>query len=412
MNRELAKTVLAAFRTDDAAALRRRFAQFDEHAWRRTGRWLHSSGMALHFLDRAAKLRITDAIPASIMHELSLNLAENRARTADLFEEFQRLNTGMLRAGISYVNVKGFTLAPAAFADPALRYQQDLDFLVARRDLGRCAQVLEACGYQRRVWASETWEFSSGVQEKSSLRELYRMRPVKNVELHPLSESEERETGSDRISRMKLQVWNGFEFPALNDADQFLSQATHIFKHLQSEWTRTAWLLEYANAVRARKCDAAVWREAMEVIDAAPEIRTGVAIAGLLTECAFDVSFPREFRDLTIGKLRPEVRLWVEHYQEDLALNQHPGSKLYLLLEDILEGGNAQRKTVRRKRLLPLHLPPKVMHAAPGSLRKRWKAAAAQLWFTVGRLWFHVSEGLRYKLEAARWRRFMSGAGL
>jgi len=412
MNRELAKTVLAAFRTNDAAVMRRSFAPFDERAWKRTGRWLHSSGMALHFLDRVTKLGITDAMPASVVHELSLNLAQNRARTADLFEEFQRLNTVMLRAGISFVNVKGFSLAPAAFADPALRYQQDLDFLVARRDMERSAELLERLGYQRRVWPAETWEFSSGVQEKSSIRELYRVRPVKNVELHPLPEAEEKEHGCDRISRMKLQVGNGFEFPALNDADQLLSQATHIFKHLQGEWTRTAWLLEYANAVRSRKDDAAVWRDATAAIETAPEIRTGVAVAGLLTECAFDVSFPREFRDCTIGRLRPEVRLWVEHYQEDLALNQHPGSKLYLLLEEVLKGNDPQTKAQRRNRLLPLHLPPKVMHADPRNLRTRWRASAAQLWFTAGRLWFHVSEGLRYKLEAVRWRRFLSGARL
>jgi hypothetical protein len=36
----------------------------------------------------------------------------------------------------------------------------------------------------------------------------------------------------------------------------------------------------------------------------------------------------------------------------------------------------------------------------------------AQLRFIAKRLWFHLRAGLGYKLEAARWRRFVAGAGL
>jgi hypothetical protein len=414
MNRKLAKAVVAAFRTDEPEIARRRFEGFCERDWAQTQTWLHTSGMALYFLDRATMLGIEDVMPAALLHELSMNLAENRVRTADLFEEFSRLNSDFQRAGISYVNVKGFSLAPEAFADPAFRYQLDLDFLVARRDMERCAQILAQYGYRRGVSFTEAWEFKSGAPAKISLRDLYRARPGKEVELHPLPEEEEARAGrgGDRLSRMKLRVWNGFEFPALSDADQLLSQGLHIFQHLQGEWTRTAWLLEYSNAIRARQNDDEVWRDAAVAVNAAPEIRIGLAVATFVTEFAFGTALPREFREQTIGLLRPDVRLWVERYREVLMLNEHPGSKLYLLLGDVLDGDHVQWLEKRRRRLLPLHVPVRVMPKERNDLRLRWTLETAQLRFSAHRLWFHLAEGLRYKMEAARWRRFVARAGL
>jgi hypothetical protein len=414
MNRQLAKAVVAAFCTDEPEIARRRFEGFSERDWARTRVWLHTSGMALYFLDRATMLGIEDVAPEALVHELAVNLAENRVRMADLFEEFSRLNSEFQRAGISYVNVKGFSLAPGAYAEPAFRHQMDLDFLVARRDMGRCAQILARYGYRRRAALGEAWEFQSGAPMKVPLSDLYRARPGKVVELHPLPEAEEAQAchGGDRLSRMKLRVWNGFEFPALSDADQLLSQARHIFEHLQGEWTRIAWLLEYSNAMRARQNDDEVWRDAVVAVNAAPGIRTGVAVASLVTEFAFGTALPGEFRDHTIGLLRPEVRLWLERYYEELMLKEHPGSKLYLLLGDVLESDGVQWLEKRRRRLLPLHVPIRVMPKERDNLRMMWTLETEQLRFSANRAWFHLAEGLRYKLEAARWRRFVAGAGL
>ena len=87
MNRGLAKAVIAAFREEDAAILRRRFAPFDETEWLRSKEWLHTSGLALYFLARARALGIEEVMPARLLRELNVNLAENRMRTQDLFNE-------------------------------------------------------------------------------------------------------------------------------------------------------------------------------------------------------------------------------------------------------------------------------------------------------------------------------------
>ncbi len=147
-------------------------------------------------------------------------------------------------------------------------------------------------------------------------------------------------------------------------------------------------------------------------VNAAPETRTGVALASLVTSQTFGTPLPREFAAHTVDMLKPEVRLWVERYRSNLVFTDHPGSKLYLLLRDVLEGDHPQWRATRRKRLLPLHRPPAVMRRTNNSLSMRWLESTIQLRFTCERLRFHLTEGLRYKLEAARWRRFVAGAGL
>ncbi len=414
MNRRLAEAVVAAFRTEEAERVRRAFLEFSRSDWMRTRMWLHTSGMALYLLDRVTKLGIEDAMPDELVHEFAINLAENRVRTADLFEEFARVNMELQRAGICYVTLKGFSLAPTAFADPALRYQLDFDFLVARRDMDLCERVVEACGYRRRGVFGETKEFHLGTPAKSSMRDLYRVRSVKTIELHPVPEVEEARASQDgdRLSRLQLQTWNGCEFPALSEADKLLSQAMHLFQHFQGEWTRTSWLLEYANAVRAHGSGHTIWGEAIETIDEAPAMRTGAALASLVMCETFGVSVPRQFAAQTVDLLGPELRLWMARYGKDLVFTEHPGSKLYLLLRDVLERDHPKWRATRRSRLLPLHLPARVIVRNSNSLRMWWRAAAAQAKFTRQRLIFHFAQGVRYKLEAARWKRFIGEARL
>ncbi len=412
MNRQLTQAVIAAFRGDDAAALRSRFAHFEERDWMRTAEWLHTSGLALYFIARAAKLGIEDAMPPRLVHDLAGNLAENRTRNADLFSEFVRINMELQRAKLSYANLKGFALVPHACADPAYRYQHDLDLLVSRRDAERCRAAVEPQGYQLAAVFGDTWEFRAGPPAVCSMRDLYKVRAQRSLEVHLVPEAEEgqsRERG-DRLSRMQLQTWNGFEFPALSECDKLLAQATHLFKHFQTEWTRTAWMLEYASAIRSHEANEAFWREVAAAVEAAPEMKTGVGVASLVTSRAFGVALPEQFAACTVNQIPAQVRLWVDRYEEELVLTEHPGSKLYLLLEDVLQQERTEWQSQRRKRLLPSRLPPKIVVAARSSdVRMLWKTGLAQARFIGQRFWFHLTAGLRYKIEAARWKRFVAG---
>jgi hypothetical protein len=408
MNRGLAKAVVAVFCDESPGTLRERFAPFDEREWLRSREWLHTSGLALYFLARARALGIEDAIPAGIVSELDKNLAENRIRTKDLFHEFVKINTEFQRAKLSYANLKGFALTPLSCPDPTHRYQHDLDFLVSRRDAERCGKALERQGYRLDRVNGDTWEFRAGPAELSSLRDLYKARLNRSVDVRLLPEKDENESlGKDNIlSRLQLQAWNGFEFPALSECDKLLGQALHLFKHLNTAWTRTAWMLEYVTAIRAHHDDDAFWREVVAGIEAAPEGKAGAGITSLIVSRAFCLSLPTRLRS-TVDELPERVGLWVERYRDDVVFQEHPGSKLYLLLQDVLlqerSGGRSWR------RLLPSRRPPRITLAGRSDgLRLRTRVLWAQASFIVRRLRFHVAEGLRYKIEAARWKKFVA----
>ena len=411
MNRRLAANVIAAFRDVQPEVLRARFASLDERDWLRSEAWLHTSGLALYFLGRARALGIEDVMPAQVLHGLQRSQAENRVRTDDLFREFMRINMEFQRAKLSYANLKGFTLAPRSCSDPADRYQHDLDFLVSRRDSDRCREALKRQGYRLTAAFGDTWEFTAGHGEMVSLRDLYKVRSQRSLEVHLVSDKEQAESDrcGDRLSRLQLQVWNGFEFPALSERDKLLEQARHLFKHFTSEWTRTAWILEYANAIRSHQDDLPFWREIAAVIEDIPEQKIGIGVATRITSRAFGAVPHTRFLACSVDTLPEHLRLWVDHYHDELVFNEHPGSKLYLLLKDVLQQDNPEWSQRKREKLLPIHVPPQAIQAARGNgAWPRLKATCAQTRFVWKRLRFHAAEGLRYKIEAARWKKFVA----
>jgi hypothetical protein len=199
-----------------------------------------------------------------------------------------------------------------------------------------------------------------------------------------------------------LQVWNGFEFPALSECDKLLGQAQHLFRHLQSEWTRAAWMLEFTTAIRSHEGDGAFWADTVALLHEMPQRMVGIGIASLIASRGFGATLPEPFFAATVGQLSQRVHLWADCYQEDVVFAGHPGSKLYLLLQDVLSQDCARLRTQRRKKLFPLHLPPRVPSVPQESnTRMRLKGVLAQIRF-------HVASGFRYKIESARWKKLVA----
>jgi len=411
MNRRLAKAVVTTFRDDSAESLRGLFALFDEREWLCSKEWLHTSGLALYFLARARKLGIEDVIPMHLLREMERSHAENRVRTEDLFNEFAIINIEFQRAKLSYANLKGFSLVPRFCHDPSYRYQHDLVFLVSPYDAERCRQVVERLGYRLKREYDGSWEFVAGNPEVLSLKDLYRVRTERSLEIHFVSARELSKSDGyeDRLARLQLQVWSGLEFPALSECDKLLGQAQHLFRHLQSEWTRTAWMFEFASAIRSYEEDTAFWAETVALIHKMPQGWTGIGVASLIASRAFGTVLPASLLFSTVNRLPQRVRLWADCYQDDVVYSEHPGSKLYLLLQDALSQGDSDLQTQRRRKLFPLHLPPRVATAAQeNDLLARWKVIRAQVRFIWKRLRFHMTECLRYKIEAARWKKLVA----
>jgi hypothetical protein len=411
MNYQLARAVVASFRDGEAETIRGGFTQFDESDWTSTAEWLHTSGLALYFMARTKALCVEDVIPGRFLRSLEANYIENQARTADMFGEFVKINMEFQRAKLSYANLKGFSLAASACTDFACRYQHDLDFLVARRDAERCRQAAERHGYRLTAEFGDTLEFRAGPAEVLSMRDLYKAKAQRSLEVHLVTEAEQPETErcGNRLSRLQLQLWNGFEFPALSECDKLIAQALHLFKHFQTEWTRTAWMLEYANAIRSHQGGVAFWKDVVASVEGAPETRTGIGLATLITNRAFGVAPPDEFISSTVDFLPRQVRLWANRYQADLVFVERPGNKLYLLLKDALLHDRPDWQVQKRRKLFPRRLPPRGV--GPSESDGTWlraKLLHSRFSFIWARLRFHVTAGLHYWIEAARWKRVVA----
>ncbi|MGC1784161.1 MAG: nucleotidyltransferase family protein [Acidobacteriaceae bacterium] len=371
--------------------------------WRSLLHWLDISGLALYFLDRIVELKLTEWLPPSVLARLQENLADNTERTLGMIAESIAIQQKFQEARLSYANLKGLSLWQSSVPKPELRSQFDLDFLVAEESAPEARRILERRGYRLYVISGRSWEFKLNEKPGVSLKDLYKALPSHAVELHIESNAPGRSSALERTERRDL---HGCTMPVLSPVDLFLGQGLHAYKHVCSEFSRVAHLLEFRRHVLFRRDDQTFWSELRSTAGGSPRACLGLGVVTLLITHVMGDFAPEALSDWTVECLPRSARLWVERYGRRAVFGSIPGSKLYLVLQRELEAAGVPAKRSLRQILLPVRMPPPVIRAFPNeTLSVRLGRYRMQLHFILLRLRFHVVEGVRYVWESYRWRR-------
>ena len=375
--------------------------------WQRLLPWLDTSGLALYFLDRLTELKQSEMLPPDVLARLQQNLADNTARTEGMIAEFTAIHREFQRAALSYATLKGFSLWPSSVPRPELRSQLDLDFLVAEASARDARRILENRGYHLRAISGRSWEFKKDEMPGTSLKDLYKDLPNRSVELHI---EPSVSGGSSLLARAEMRKFRDISMPVLSSADLLLGQGMHVFKHVCSEFSRTAHLIEFRRHVIARGDAPAFWSEFRARAEEGPRAAVALGVITLLITHVMGDFAPASLTRWTVDRLPACARLWVQIYGERTVFASFPGTKFYLLLQRELATSGIPAKRSLRRALLPLSLPPLIVHAKPNeTLSMRLRRYCSQLHFIFFRLRFHAVEGCRYLIESLRWQQRMNG---
>ena len=396
--RRLKEAVLRSFRCS-ASEIAEQFRSYSLIDWQGIVVWLDISGMALYLFDQITRLEIEETVPGPIRERMQLSLQRNRQRTAALLSQATGVANEFQRAGIPFALLKGITLTPDSVPEPALRWQTDLDFLVAEPDAASATEALRILGYTQHASSERTMEFRSGALGKPDLENLYRADTQRCLELHCLGR---REGSPDRLTRAIARSFAGADIRALTAADTMVQQALHIMKHLCGEHTRVSWVLEFWRHIRLRQHDDAFWNEARTIAATEPQADLALAMSIWLATDLFG-SIPRGGAEhWGADRIPAGVMLWLRRYARELLLSDSCASTLYLLLRRQLPNKSDRKGTARL--MIPLCLPARITQPAPGETvagrMARYRIEASYGW---QRLRFHLFEGLRFGMEALCW---------
>jgi hypothetical protein len=372
--------------------------------WKTLLAWLDSSGMALYLLEHLTLLGTHDALPAVIRQRLQQNMDDNAKRTRGMVEESVALQLEFQKAGLSYAVMKGLSLSPVAVPRPELRHQFDLDYLVSESSAPEARRILERRGYNLHSIhnSGKSWDFKINETPHVSMKDLYKDLPYRTVDLH--LEPEASEMGS-RLERSVQRSMYGISMPVFSPGDLFLHQTMHVFKNVCHGHTRTAHILEFYRHVRARYADDTFWHELRTRTERDLSARLGIGVVTYLVSLVLDDFAPQALTEWTSDQLPPSVRLWVDLYGQEVVFGNHPGNKLYLLLQKELETSGIPQKRSIKISLLPRALPALIIRATPNETFMTALARyRVQVRYLSSRLYFHIVEGVRYALELRRWR--------
>lgn len=354
--------------------------------------------MALYLLGVVRQVGDESSIPGTVLAGLEERQKHNAIRCRALLREAGTLCGWFRDAGIPFAVLKGITLSPDSVPDCASRLQTDLDFMVRRKDLKIACHFASRLGYRVHADDGATIEFRAGQCGKPDILNAYSVRAQRALELHVVDDD------AALLARSCVRTIDGVAISSLSPEDILVQQAMHLLKHLCGEHARLSWVLEFRRHVAARHADTRFWEG---VWHSAASTRNGELALGVALWLSNNLFGPDGFGRArwSADSLPERIKLWLSWYSERVFLSGGSGSKAYLLLRDEIARGTGET-TRTRSFLIPVCLPVAIYKPAEpetASLRILRYSTNARYFFQ--RLRFHVFEGVRFGVEAARWRR-------
>jgi hypothetical protein len=398
---QLRQSVLLVF-CEPSPAEYTRLLRLSRREWQNLLHWLDTSGLALYFFDRMRELNLLEILPSPVFARLKENLTDNSERIDAMIAESVSIQRRFQEAHVSYAVLKGFSLAPISVPKLQLRSQLDLDFLVSDESANEARRILEDTGYRLRAISGRSWEFKANENRTSGMKGLYKTGMSRSAELHLETV---KEGSASLLSRAQSIYFHGVSMPVLSPVDLFLGQGLHLYKHLCSEFSRVAHVIEFRRHVIARRHDDAFWNTLRQQVADEPGTCTQLGIVIHLISCVTGRFAPEALTCWTVDRLPTAASLWVDMYGRRTILASFPGSKLYLLLQKELEASGVPAKRSAYRALLPRRLPPAITQPTAGeTLLTRVGRYMRELRYILFRFRFHLFEGIRYLCESILWQ--------
>lgn len=345
------------------AALHRRrpiedLTAFTDQQWDRLLRFSDLAHLTLP-LARATSLKLPDWV----RDRLDTNLSDNRDRFRMVKATYQEAENCLKQAGVEYLVIKGFTLAPNFVEYPWLRQQSDLDLYCESGQLELAQKALVSIGYCpnrtidfRRAdhaptlyrLGSWTWAGNAFDPEMPLSIELHFSLWNEKVTLLPDDEIRHF------YGRREIRTIEGMKVPALQEIDILGHLAVHILRDLLAYGTPIHHLYELAEFLDRKSHVEEFWR-AWQVQHSAT-LRAKEVLAFDLARRCFGCRIP-DAADEVICRLPREQRSWLAQFGHiPMEIPFRESKDAVWLHWSLLKQGGA-RITLIRRAFLPNRFP-------------------------------------------------------
>lgn len=325
---------------------------------------LHFSDLAHLTLPLAKKRSLK--LPEWVRSRLDSNLKDNQERFCRVKDTYLEADACLAKAGIEYVVIKGFTLAPEFVESPWLRQQSDIDMYCGSEAIAVAQAALVSAGYQpnttvdfRRADHSPTlyrlgqwtWRGNAFDPEMPLSIELHHSLWNEKVTLLQ-HEDEIRGFFKRRVTR----CIEGMKVPVLQDIDLLGHQSMHILRNLLVYDTVIHHVYEMAEFLDRKMHDEAFWSRWQS--QHSEDLRAKEVIAFKLAARCFGCDMPDVAREVLDGLPRAQ-RSWLEnfgHVPMELPFRENKDA-VWLHWSLLSQSHRHLRKTIIRRTFFPHRLP-------------------------------------------------------